>query len=728
MAIMHNSTLKHFVFRHYARSALIPLLTIELLLLVAYFGINYYTNKQTEKTLRNEVVLIMPALVNKEADLINKDFELITRQTRYFAEAHKALFDNPKAYRVIGDDPKFAIAPSKGLYQLNRKEWSSLFFTHGDKLTQAQKEKAYITAALDPLYKQMVVGTPNVVASYLNTPDNMNRLYPFIPRVYEQYPADLNMEDYNFYYMADRKHNPGGGPVWTGVYLDPAGHGWMLSCVAPVLNHKQFSGVVGLDVTVQDLVNDVLKQDLPWGATAFLTDKHGMILAMSPQTEGILGLKELKKHVYTSTVSKEQMKPEDYNILKNHNAVIANTFKMIYQSKQQVHMMDQVFVVSGQIPSTGWRLFVLVEQAKVLGSVNKIAYLSHMIGLIMIGIMVSFYLFFMLFLWKRAISMSDEIATPVAILSAAASELGSEEHRDAIPLCGVIEIDALTENFNIMSLQLDKRTQALVESEVLVKVQEKDAEIAFARGKFESASGYLHNVGNSITRLGSVLFDLNELVKSTEQYPAIFEKIANGSDHELFIRFRSVLLEKSTPKLKESVLEIQRIKENIQQTIRHQQQTVKDARESMIPVTFDLAELVRDVVSKTIPQDESFCVHQQIPEKLKILYHRNQMQNGIINIVKNAVEACQHSVLKEISISLEKTGEGIRLTVADNGFGIALEDRSRVMSAGFTTKPNGNGLGLHSFAIFLSANNGDLSLESDGPGQGAKVSMEVINV
>jgi nitrogen fixation/metabolism regulation signal transduction histidine kinase len=351
-----------------------------------------------------------------------------------------------------------------------------------------------------------------------------------------------------------------------------------------------------------------------------------------------------------------------------------------------------------------------------------------MIGLIMIGIMVSFYLFFMLFLWKRAISMSDEIATPVAILSAAASELGSEEHRDAIPLCGVLEIDALTENFNIMSLQLDKRTQALVESEVLVKVQEKDAEIAFAQGKFESASGYLHNVGNSITRLGSVLFDLNELVKSTEQYPAIFEKIANGSDHELFIRFRSVLLEKSTPKLKESVLEIQRIKENIQQTIRHQQQTVKDAREIMIPVTFDLAELVRDVVSKTIPQDESFCVTQQIPEKLKILYHRSQMQNGIINIVKNAVEACQHSVVKEISISLEKTGEGIRLTVADNGSGIALEDRSRVMSAGFTTKPNGNGLGLHSFAIFLSANNGDLSLESDGPGQGAKASMEVVNV
>ena len=32
------------------------------------------------------------------------------------------------------------------------------------------------------------------------------------------------MEDYNFYYLADLKHNPEKKSVWTSGYLDPIGH------------------------------------------------------------------------------------------------------------------------------------------------------------------------------------------------------------------------------------------------------------------------------------------------------------------------------------------------------------------------------------------------------------------------------------------------------------------------------------------------------------------------
>ena len=40
--------------------------------------------------------------------------------------------------------------------------------------------------------------------------------------------------NYNFYYLADAEHNPSRGVVWTDVYLDPAGQGWMMSAIAPV--------------------------------------------------------------------------------------------------------------------------------------------------------------------------------------------------------------------------------------------------------------------------------------------------------------------------------------------------------------------------------------------------------------------------------------------------------------------------------------------------------------
>jgi C4-dicarboxylate-specific signal transduction histidine kinase len=49
------------------------------------------------------------------------------------------------------------------------------------------------------------------------------------------------------------------------------------------------------------------------------------------------------------------------------------------------------------------------------------------------------------------------------------------------------------------------------------------------------------------------------------------------------------------------------------------------------------------------------------------------------------------------------------------------------MTAGFTTKPNGHGLGLHSFAVLLSASNGRLTVESQGTGKGARVKAEIKN-
>jgi C4-dicarboxylate-specific signal transduction histidine kinase len=50
------------------------------------------------------------------------------------------------------------------------------------------------------------------------------------------------------------------------------------------------------------------------------------------------------------------------------------------------------------------------------------------------------------------------------------------------------------------------------------------------------------------------------------------------------------------------------------------------------------------------------------------------------------------------------------------------------MRAGFTTKEGGHGLGLHSFAVFLSASGGLLRVESPGLGKGATVSIDIRNV
>jgi C4-dicarboxylate-specific signal transduction histidine kinase len=725
--------LDRFIFRHYARSALIPILTIELSLLLIYFGVNAYTTRQTETTLRGEVTSIMPHLVKRHADLINQGFERVAEETGYFGKVHEDLFNHPDYFRIAGEEPRFAVAPTGALYQVNRDSSTSLYYTHAEKLSPAQKEKARLTAALDPLYRHMVRDIPNVAASYFNTPDNMNRIYPFIPDVYKQYPADLTMADYNFYYLADAKHNPTKKPAWTGVYLDPAGQGWMLSCVAPVYHKDTLAGVVGLDVTISNIVKRVLSQELPWGATAFLADGNGMILAMSPQAEKILGLTELKEHVYSKTIAKEQLKPEEFNLLQSHNSQIASTFKDFYKSKNSVLQINQegqsdLFVIGENIEATGWKLFVLIESKQVLQSVNAVAEFSHRIGLLLIAFMLLFYVFFFFFLRKRAIVMTATIAKPVADIALATQTLGSGATQQQIPPSGIAELDDLSQNFMQMSTTLDERSRALVESEVRASVQKKESELAFARGMFESASGYLHNVGNSITRLDSSLHDLNAIVKGTEQYPTVFKKLAEGSDPVMLERFREVLVDKAVPKMRHTVHEIQQIKETIQQTIKHQQQSFKNAREVMNADKFDFVALVREATASIKIPEEKCSLTLDLPASLVISHHQNQLHNGIVNILKNAVESCQHREDGKVGITLTATPNGAVLTVTDNGTGILPEHQPRLLSAGFTTKPEGNGLGLHSFAVFLSANNGSISLKSPGANLGATVTIEVNHV
>ncbi len=453
---------------------------------------------------------------------------------------------------------------------------------------------------------------------------------------------------------------------------------------------------------------------------------------MSPQAEEILGLKELKDHVYKTTIGIEQLKPEEYNLLKSRNETIADSFKSIYKGKKTVAEIsiegkDNLFVVTQNIETTGWKIFVLVESKEVLKSINEMSALSHKIGYFIIAGMLFFYLFFFSILRKRAKIMAKTMAEPVAELVSAAKVLGSSSVSHALSYSGISELDELTSTFIQMADQLDERSAELVASQVQIQVHEKEAELAFAQGMYESASGYLHNVGNSITKLDSSILDLESLVKSSDQYPAVFDAIASG-DTTVTEKFRTVLTEKSIPKLRETTIAIKRIKETIQQTIHHQQQSFKDAKQTLIPVKFDFAEMVRDAVSSLSFPDSHVEITLDLPDSLPVVHHRNQLYNGVLNIVKNGVEACSVHEKGFVKITLVSQGKGAILTVVDDGVGISTADKNKMLTAGFTTKPHGNGFGLHSIAVFLGGHRGKLTIESAGENLGATITLEVQNV
>jgi len=93
-----------------------------------------------------------------------------------------------------------------------------------------------------------------------------------------------------------------------------------------------------------------------------------------------------------------------------------------------------------------------------------------------------------------------------------------------------------------------------------------------------------------------------------------------------------------------------------------------------------------------------------------------RLEQVLINLLRNALDAMQGKACKRLEIRLEADEQLWRLSVSDNGGGIAEEHLGQVFDPFFTTKPVGDGLGLGlavSFAIVhesggrLSVENGD---------------------
>ncbi len=91
-----------------------------------------------------------------------------------------------------------------------------------------------------------------------------------------------------------------------------------------------------------------------------------------------------------------------------------------------------------------------------------------------------------------------------------------------------------------------------------------------------------------------------------------------------------------------------------------------------------------------------------------------QMKQIIDNLVKNAIDAMEHSQEKRLSVETRVEDNTVTIRISDTGEGIAEEDLGRIFSPDFTTKPigKGTGLGLASVKTMVESYSGDIRVES----------------
>jgi PAS domain S-box-containing protein len=138
---------------------------------------------------------------------------------------------------------------------------------------------------------------------------------------------------------------------------------------------------------------------------------------------------------------------------------------------------------------------------------------------------------------------------------------------------------------------------------------------------------------------------------------------------------------------------------------------------------------VNDVVREAIALAQRELISHRVSLRMElapalpmILGDRVQLQQVIINLVMNGIEAMQ-SVMdrpRELVVgSHQNETHRVRVTVTDSGVGISAENADRLFNAFFTTKSGGMGMGLSICRSIIEAHGGRMST-ADNVGPGAR--------
>ncbi len=264
-------------------------------------------------------------------------------------------------------------------------------------------------------------------------------------------------------------------------------------------------------------------------------------------------------------------------------------------------------------------------------------------------------------------------------------------------------------------------------------------------GMAEIATGVLHNVGNILNNL-NVSVELIEDRLSNSKLPSLSKAFSLLQEHQgqldaflgSDVRGQKLmpLMQKLLEHLQTEQDELRSENSFLKERVRHMNTVVSQQQEHAKGVTVIERCSVPQLVDESIALVESSFrkagvqLTKELPALPEIQTDRHQVLQILVNLLTNACDAVCTAALQTEAGRVEVhaqtlSDERCLIWVQDNGVGIPEAIKDKIFNHGFTTRADGHGFGLHNACNVAKAMGGELSCQSDGPGQGARFTLEL---
>ena len=265
---------------------------------------------------------------------------------------------------------------------------------------------------------------------------------------------------------------------------------------------------------------------------------------------------------------------------------------------------------------------------------------------------------------------------------------------------------------------------------------------AFAQGRLEVMDTILHNIGNAVNSVAIGIGTLKEQLVNNrliQRLSALSEAVrAHPDDWCHYIQHdpqgqqvRPFLLALANDFVKQNqqfVRTVERVRSqtsHIVDIVRTQRgfdskaMTCKDV--NLRQAILGALRILHDSFASRGIRTHVNCGNA--PEEIRV--QEAQFNQMLVNLLKNSMEAIDElkqsgglEGLPRIEVRAYARRDFLVLDVLDNGIGIAQKNLKAIFKAGYTTKPEGSGLGLHSAANFVTGSGGKIQPLSGGLGTG----------